>query len=247
MTTTSRAVCLNRISMSDLVMVEREVLEFYADPFAWKRKHDPQDVIGIPDFYSETSFGDRAAEALAAPRNEQSSQEDVQGSIATKQESCPESAPHTETALDRRLFPIHASRKSLFINDLNNRAIAEMCHRPDREQWAALIAEAVNATLTKTPSADRDAGNLRGLAEPNHHQPHALSQGWRDIETAPKDRPVFLLSIQPQESGGFYITGDVAEWCDESKCFVHGFGFKSSIGNAVATHWRELSELGLPI
>ena len=32
------------------------------------------------------------------------------------------------------------------------------------------------AQLTKTPSADHDAGNLRSLAEPNHHQPHALSQ-----------------------------------------------------------------------
>lgn len=31
--------------------------------------------------------------------------------------------------------------------------------------------------LTKTPSADRDDGNLRGLSAPNH-QPHAVSQGW---------------------------------------------------------------------
>ena len=41
-------------------------LEFYADPFAWKKKHDPEDLVRIPDFYSETSFGDTAIEALAA-------------------------------------------------------------------------------------------------------------------------------------------------------------------------------------
>ena len=52
-----------------------------------------------------------------------------------------------ETEIDRRLFPIKASRKSCFINDGQNRAIAEMCDRPDREQWAALIANSVNAGL----------------------------------------------------------------------------------------------------
>lgn len=44
----------------------REALEFYADPFAWKKKHDPEDVIRVPDFYGETSFGDMAIEALVA-------------------------------------------------------------------------------------------------------------------------------------------------------------------------------------
>lgn len=43
----------------------RQTLEFYADPFAWKKKHDPEDVLRIPDFYSETSFGDTALETLA--------------------------------------------------------------------------------------------------------------------------------------------------------------------------------------
>ncbi len=46
----------------------REALTFYADPFAWKAKHDPDDVVRIPDFYSETSFGDKAADALAETR-----------------------------------------------------------------------------------------------------------------------------------------------------------------------------------
>lgn len=44
----------------------RGALKFYADPFAWKKKHDPDDVVRIPDFYSETSFGDTAVEALVA-------------------------------------------------------------------------------------------------------------------------------------------------------------------------------------
>ena len=43
----------------------RKALEFYADPFAWKKKHDPENDVQVPDFYSETSFGDMASEALA--------------------------------------------------------------------------------------------------------------------------------------------------------------------------------------
>lgn len=43
-----------------------EALKFYADPFVWKKKHDPDDAVSVPDFYSETSFGDIATEALMA-------------------------------------------------------------------------------------------------------------------------------------------------------------------------------------
>ncbi len=42
----------------------RDILEFYANPRAWKLKHDPENDIGVPDFYSELSFGDMAEEAL---------------------------------------------------------------------------------------------------------------------------------------------------------------------------------------
>ena len=50
---------------------------------------------------------------------------------------------------------------------------------------AAGIKPGPSDQLTKTPSADHDDGNLRGLSAPNH-QPHAVSQGWRtDLENAP--------------------------------------------------------------
>lgn len=42
----------------------RETLAYYADPFAWKKAHDPDDDMRIPDFYSEMEFGDKAREAL---------------------------------------------------------------------------------------------------------------------------------------------------------------------------------------
>lgn len=45
----------------------RAALELYADPFAWKRKHDPDDEVRVPDFYSETDFGDTAKVALSSP------------------------------------------------------------------------------------------------------------------------------------------------------------------------------------
>lgn len=50
----------------------RAALEFYRNPFAWKKLHDPHDDVRVPDFYSETSFGDTAAEALA--NNDQESE-----------------------------------------------------------------------------------------------------------------------------------------------------------------------------
>jgi hypothetical protein len=45
-----------------------KALEFYADPWTWKKLHDPEDLIRIPDFYSETSFGDTARTALSSAR-----------------------------------------------------------------------------------------------------------------------------------------------------------------------------------
>ncbi len=47
-----------------VIAVLRKALEFYADPAAWKTKYDPHNDIQIPDFYSETSFGDTAIVAL---------------------------------------------------------------------------------------------------------------------------------------------------------------------------------------
>lgn len=44
----------------------RKALEFYADPFAWKKQHDPENDVQVPDFYSETSFGDTARAALTS-------------------------------------------------------------------------------------------------------------------------------------------------------------------------------------
>jgi hypothetical protein len=41
-----------------------DALRFYVDPFAWKRLHDPEHVVQVPDFYRETSVGDTAEAAL---------------------------------------------------------------------------------------------------------------------------------------------------------------------------------------
>jgi hypothetical protein len=48
----------------------KEALEFYADPIAWKKQHDLEDSVRVPDFYDETSFGDMAKEALASLQGE---------------------------------------------------------------------------------------------------------------------------------------------------------------------------------
>lgn len=167
----------------------------------------------------------------------------VQTSIATKQESCPESAPRTETAVRdwrKSVFtyehddaaghlyyfapqttapgPLLQQRHVQAIVDIASdgtfagvELIDNMPPLHAAKEIAAEIAQLENfygkkfleksmheshyryielkrrlAQLIKTPSADHDDGNLRGLSAPNH-QPHAVSQGWRDIETAPRD------------------------------------------------------------
>jgi len=40
-------------------------LEFYADPSAWKKKNDPENLVAIPDFYCELDFGMEAKDAIA--------------------------------------------------------------------------------------------------------------------------------------------------------------------------------------
>ena len=93
---------------------------------------------------------------------------------------------------------------------------------------AAGIKPGPSDQLTKTPSADHDDGNLRGLAEPNH-QPHAVSQGWQPIETAPKDERILL--------GGFYASGnfdvEVGAWVFTHRRWPY-------IGDKFPTHWMPL-------
>lgn len=48
----------------------RAALRFYADPYAWKKENDPDDDVHVPDFYSETSFGDTAVVALGIVEQE---------------------------------------------------------------------------------------------------------------------------------------------------------------------------------
>ncbi len=98
----------------------------------------------------------------------------------------------------------------------------------------ALLEKFKITQLTKTPSADHDAGNLRGLAEPNH-QPHAVSQGWQDdMENAPDNIPV-LLAWQDWRDG---------QWCMEIGPAITGQryanGYSSISHHGSATHWMPL-------
>ena len=128
------------------------------------------------------------------------------------------------------------------------------CHSPnscDRHQRCMYvnckfentdIREAIaTAQLTKTPSADHDAGNLRGLAEPNH-QPHAVSQGWRDIETAPRDGTRILIWFV--HANAKYSSDPIAEgWeaAHEAYWIDHNGGGWTWHGLCgVATYWMPL-------
>jgi len=46
-------------------------LEFYADPAAWKKKNDHENLVAIPDFYFELDFGMEAKDALTRFREAQ--------------------------------------------------------------------------------------------------------------------------------------------------------------------------------
>jgi hypothetical protein len=72
----------------------------------------------------------------------------------------------------------------------------------------------------------------------------ALVIDWKRMDRAPKDRPIFILSVQPQEEkGSFHITGDVAQWRGDT--FEIGYNLHTSIGHGCATCWCELSEMGI--
>ncbi len=45
-----------------------KAIQFYADPFAWKEKYDPDDTLYIPGNYRLNGIGDTAKDALAALR-----------------------------------------------------------------------------------------------------------------------------------------------------------------------------------
>lgn len=53
-----------KTSATVLADAVKRALEFYADPFAWKEKNDPDNDVPVPDFYSETNFGDFARTVL---------------------------------------------------------------------------------------------------------------------------------------------------------------------------------------
>ena len=99
----------------------------------------------------------------------------------------------------------------------------------------ALLEKFTITQLTKTPSADHDAGNLRGLADPNH-QPHAASQGWRDIETAPKDGTLILAFATRDRKPVFAVTW----WRQEKdRKGYTGWG-EFNTASWPATHWMPL-------
>ena len=102
--------------------------------------------------------------------------------VAAKQESCPESAPRTEmagaiySALSSACIEhsaLSVSGFNLFGDSKSIKAAQEWLHshsqigdlKTNLRHWRDECGK-LHAKLTKTPSADHDAGNLRGLAEP---------------------------------------------------------------------------------
>lgn len=68
---------IERNEAADEIERLRAALEFYRDPVAWKKLHDPNDDVRVPDFYRETSFGDTAEGALDSQQKSQQSARDA--------------------------------------------------------------------------------------------------------------------------------------------------------------------------
>jgi len=218
----------------DTVTVPREVLEEALEYFTGSRMPTPPSPFGVRS-HGSGPMGSivRKLNAALLPAL-QSVEGGVQGSIATKQESRPESAPRTETAIVAALREcqrvlammidpesikstsvIHAFAAATAaeakartvlngvtksdggveghaVNSCHIDHVVRHAHEHDQgrsalssppKYKAAGIKPGPSDQLTKTPSADHDDGNLRGLSAPNH-QPHAVSQGWRDDRVA---------------------------------------------------------------
>ncbi len=218
----------------DTVTVPRELLEEALEYFTGSRMPTPPSPFGVRS-HGSGPMGSivRKLNAALLPAL-QSVEGGVQGSIATKQESCPESAPRTETAIVAALREcqrvlammidpesikstsvIHAFAAATAaeakartvlngvtksdggveghaVNSCHIDHVVRHAHEHDQgrsalssppKYKAAGIKPGPSDQLTKTPSADHDDGNLRGLSAPNH-QPHAVSQGWRDDRVA---------------------------------------------------------------
>ena len=84
----------------------------------------------------------------------------VQGSIATKQESCPEGAPRTETALEYGSIEDRIADATRDASESHKEDCNSYGAGYDSGYLAALI-ELRDDQLTKTPSAGHDDGNLR--------------------------------------------------------------------------------------
>ena len=173
------------------------------------------------------NFGDpRFVDLSIIPRS--SIEQDGQAELLEEEQRMIDLAWETHKAAR----PIDASTLAEEIRIQMN--VRKTCVVSGVEALAKGLIEAFTITqLTKTPSADHDAGNLRGLAEPNHYQPHALSQGWRDdMENAPHNVPV-LLAWQDWRDG---------QWCMEIGPAIMGQryanGHSSISHHGSATHWQ---------
>ncbi|HQR14196.1 MAG TPA: hypothetical protein PLZ37_06505 [Nitrospira sp.] len=116
------------------------------------------------------NFGDpRFVDLSIIPRS--SIEQDGQAELLEEEQRMIDLAWETHKAAR----PIDASTLAEEIRIQMN--VRKTCVVSGVEALAKGLIEAFTITqLTKIPSAGHDDGNLRGLAEPNHHQPHALSQ-----------------------------------------------------------------------
>ena len=139
---------------SDLVMVEREVLEGVKQ---FIQNGIELGYIKMPDQRTPDPAHDVLPSVIAAL---QSVEGGVQGSIATKQESCPEGAPRTETALEYGSIEDRIADATRDASESHKEDCNSYGAGYDSGYLAALI-ELRDDQLTKTPSAGHDDGNLR--------------------------------------------------------------------------------------
>lgn len=217
----------------------REALEFYADPFAWKKLHDPDDVVRVPDFYSETSFGDTAAAALAA------------APLATRAEG--------DGWMSLGAAPgASVPQKPLDLSGIGSGGgiSREPAPLADREALEAAVRAAKLALFVIRkqgimPNASWENGFNKDLATAEAAlaaQPVVAGEAWQPIETAPKDGTFIILNC-PEDGSRWWASWQGHQWfgVDEYGLTRAGasFGDPEIVTGWFVTHWMPLPRAAL--
>ena len=196
----------------------------------------------------------RAMISVAPSSDPEGGARGVQGSIADGQQCNEQSSQNLSPALRayRSLFePPESDAYDNLAGALydikrhieNGKPTDDVCVRTIERVLDQIDAAytALRSELSKTPSVPDNVSNLSGVSSAPNHQPHAVSQGWQDIETAPikpagEVESYYTFRCLLSDNGGQAYEG-FAEYTYKKKMLVWK---NASYRACFPTHWMPL-------